>query len=62
MNERDCVIRQREKIYDEMCRLLTDYENPEDGEYDDREWEAELYEMLVKIQKNWESVITVQEV
>lgn len=62
MNERDCVIRQREKIYDEMCRLLTEYEHLEDSEYDDREWEAELYEMLVKIQNNWESVITVQEV
>jgi hypothetical protein len=62
MNERDCVIRQKEKIYDEMCRLLTEYEHLEDSEYDDREWEAELYEMLVKIQKNWESVITVQEV
>lgn len=56
MNERDCVIRQREELYDEMCRLLTDYENGSD-----MATEYELYEMLVKIQNNWEAVITVQE-
>jgi hypothetical protein len=46
----------KESIYDEMCRLLTDYENGSDmvTEYD-------FYEMLVKIQNNWEAVITVQE-
>lgn len=55
MNERDCVIRQREKIYDEMCKLLTDYENGSD-----MVTEYELYDMLVKIQKRWEDVITVQ--
>ena len=57
MNERDCVIRQREEIYDEMCRVLTNYENAEDG---DKFTEYELYEMLVKIQRRWEDVITVQ--
>ena len=51
----------KENIYDELVKLLTDYEHPEDvADYDDIEWECELYEMLVKIQNNWESVITVQ--
>ena len=48
----------RESIYDEMCKVLTNYENAEDG---DKFTEYELYDMLVKIQNNWESVITVQE-
>lgn len=55
MSERDYVIRRREEIYDEMCRLLTDYENGSD-----MVTENELYAMLVKIQNNWEDVITVQ--
>jgi hypothetical protein len=46
----------KESIYDEMCRLLTDYENGSD-----MVTEYELYNMLVKIQNNWEAVITVQE-
>ena len=45
----------KEGIYDEMCRLLTDYEDMNGVT------ETDLYEMLVKIQNNWESVITVQE-
>lgn len=48
----------KESIYDEMCRVLTNYENTEDG---DKFTEYELYEMLVKIQNNWETVITAQE-
>ena len=55
MNERDYIIRKREEIYDEMCKLLTDYENESD-----MVTEHELYDMLVKIQNNWETVITVQ--
>jgi hypothetical protein len=46
---------EREKIYDEMCRLLTDYENGSD-----MVTEYELYDMLVKIQRRWEDTITVQ--
>lgn len=46
----------KESIYDEMCRLLTNYENGSD-----MVTEYELYDMLVKIQNNWEAVITVQE-
>ena len=55
MNERDFAIRKREEIYDEMCRLLTEYET--EG---NMVTEFELYDMLVKIQKHWEDVITVQ--
>lgn len=45
MNERD-------NIYDEMCGILTRYENKDEVS------EQDLYEMLVKIQNNWEEVIT----
>ena len=51
----------RQSIYDEMCRLLTDYEQRDNDVNFDADWEAELYDMLVKIQNNWEAVITVQE-
>lgn len=47
---------EKQKIYDELCIVLTEYE--EHG------WEYGaniLYDMLVKIQNNWETVITVQE-
>ena len=43
----------KESLYDEMCRVLTDWETQEAVDDD-------LYNMLVKIQNNWESVITVQ--
>lgn len=42
----------KQTIYDELCAVLTRYE-----ESDDDESEL-LYEMLVKIQNNWETVIT----
>ena len=49
-------------IYEELTALLTYYENPEDYEdYDDIDWESELYEMLVKIQNRWEDTITADE-
>lgn len=52
----------KDSIYNELVQLLTDYIHPEDVvDYDNREWEYELYRMLVKIQNNWEAVITVQE-
>ena len=42
---------EQQKIYDELSSVLTDYENDvADGE--------DLYEILVKIQNNWEGVIT----
>ena len=50
----------KRSIYDEMCRLLTEYENRK-IDITDIDWEAEFYGMLVKIQNNWEAVITAQE-
>ena len=41
---------------DEMCRVLTEYEND-----NDMITENELYDILVTIQNNWETVITKQE-
>ena len=59
MIERELIT--RASIYDELGKLLTDYEHPEEVvDYDNIEWESELYEMLVKIQNNWETVITAQ--
>lgn len=49
----------KEDIYDIMCQLLTDYEHKEE-ESNDIDWEAELYDMLVRIQRHWEDIITVQ--
>ena len=39
-----------------MCRVLTEYEDD-----NDMITENELYDMLVTIQNNWETVITKQE-
>ena len=45
---------QKQEIYDELSRVLTDYEeNKADAD--------ELYEMLVKVQNSWENVITAAE-
>ena len=49
-------IKTKEQIYDEMCRVLTEYEND-----NDMITENELYDILVTIQNNWETVITKQE-
>ena len=49
-------IQTKEQIYDEMCRILIEYEND-----NDMITENELYDMLVTIQNNWETVITKQE-
>ena len=49
-------IQTKERIYDEICRVLTEYEND-----NDMITENELYDMLVTIQNNWETVITKQE-
>jgi hypothetical protein len=45
----------KQEIYDELCKVLTMYE-----EYDD-DMSDILYEMLVKIQVSWETIITKQE-
>lgn len=43
----------KQKIYDEMCKVLTDWETQEAVDDD-------LYNMLVKIQNNWECIITAE--
>ena len=45
---------EKQEIYDEMCRVLTDWENG----YAD---ESDLYWMLCGIQNKWETIITAQE-
>ena len=49
---------EKEKIYDEICRLLTDYEQANSK---NKVLRADFYNLLVKIQNNWESVLTAQE-
>ena len=44
---------EKQKIYDELCAVLTRYEESDVGE-------IELYDMLVKIQRAWEDVITAE--
>ena len=56
MNERDIVFMEREDIYNEIVKTLTNYEIPEDEEH--RTTEEDLYLLLVKIQNRWEDVIT----
>lgn len=41
----------RKNIYDEICRVLTEWETQEAVD-------ADLYQTLVKVQNNWETVIT----
>lgn len=48
---------EKDQIYDELCRVLTEYEEAK-GQHS--ELENSLYEMLVKIQVNWEAVITTE--
>jgi hypothetical protein len=48
------MLETKRTIYDELCRVLTDYEEKSADSKD-------LYEMLVKIQNRWEDVITEQE-
>lgn len=58
-NGRICMIDQhitKQSIYDDICAMLTVYE-----EDNDMVSEADWYDLCVKIQKNWETVITKQE-
>lgn len=43
-------------IYDEMCHLLTDYEMFGEEGYENAVEACDLYDMLVKIQNNWEEL------
>jgi hypothetical protein len=44
----------KQSIYDEICRVLTEWETQEAVDDD-------LYNTLVKVQKYWETIITAQE-
>ena len=47
----------KNNLYDQLSRLITDFENPEEVEnYYGIDWQLELYDMLVKIQKVWEEL------
>lgn len=48
------TINERTEIYDEMCRVLTDYELGDAAP-------DELYKMLVIIQRRWEDCITAED-
>ena len=52
MTRAEMLKKEKEAIYDEICAVLTRYE-----EFDDDESDL-LYEMLVKIQNRWEDTIT----
>lgn len=54
MITRDMIINKRNSIYDELCRVLTDYEGNGDEEYVPNP--DDLYDMLVKIQNNWDDI------
>lgn len=47
----------KQEIYDELCKVLTDYEG---YGAEGKATEDDLYYMLVKIQNNWEDVITAE--
>lgn len=42
--------------YDSVCRALTDYEHPQDCGCTEAEAANELYDVLVKIQNNWDKL------
>ena len=48
------VMNEKQKVYDELSRVLTDYENGIAGVTD-------LYIMLCEIQRRWEDTITANE-
>lgn len=55
---------ERNKIYDKMSRVLTEYEEFVNGKGDDSqiyERAADMYEVLVEIQQKWETDITNEE-
>ena len=51
----DFIRTEKEKVYDKICMMLTDYENKE-NDVD----ETDLYRLLCEIQRKWE-LITSQE-
>jgi hypothetical protein len=53
----DIIMDRKQEIYDELCKVLTDYEG---YGAEEKATENDLYHMLVKIQNNWEDVITAE--
>ena len=53
--ESPMILPTKQQIYDELCAVLTDYET---GPHPSA---SKLYDMLIKIQNNWEQVITAEE-
>lgn len=45
---------EKNDLYDRMCKLLTDYEMPEEGS--DPVTDNDLYYMLLEIQNKWEEL------
>ena len=54
------MMNKKKEIYDEISDLLTEYEETHDVNNMSINWETELYDMLVKVQRNWEAVITAE--
>lgn len=50
---------ERERIYDMLSFTLTEYENSPDRK--ESGWAETLYDVLVEVQRNWETVITASE-
>lgn len=55
---KDELFREREEIYNEIVRTLTNYEIPENE--DDRPTAEDLYLLLVKIQNRWDDTIIAE--
>ena len=47
---------QKNEIYDQMSKLLTEYEEDKGGKDLHKNYEMDLYLMLVKIQNSWEEI------
>lgn len=50
---------EKDALYNKLCRILTDYEMPEEGQ--DPATESDLYEMLVEIQDNWHELTSEED-
>lgn len=47
---------QKSQLFDELSKLLTEYEEAKQGEDPHKNFEADLYDMLVRIQNLWEEI------
>lgn len=47
---------EKDAIYGEMCRLLTEYESYDEGAWGRLVAAEECYYLLVKIQNNWDEL------